>query len=223
MKTKIKLVLTIQIIVIILLASNLQAKNTLNIVTDEEPSCIGHIYGSVGNSHGIYAWEPYIFAFVDAKVKQTRTGLLGVYHLFLPLNNVYQITAFKSGFKPLTKEVNLTDKRPVQEVNFDFFESEPVEEEEVENSKPTFYGFIVGITGGVFEYASWFVSFTKLSFENRTKISGFFGFYIIGRLEIGKEYKITASKEGYSNLTQKVTLTAEKPIKWVSFFMYVDY
>lgn len=130
MKTKIKLVLTIQIIVLIVLATNLQAKNAVNIVTDEELSCIGLVQGRVGNSHGIYAWEPYIFAKVDAEVKQTRAGLLGVYHLFLPLNQKYNVTAYKSGFKPMTKEVTLTTEHPYRELNFDFFESEPVKNKE---------------------------------------------------------------------------------------------
>ena len=130
MKTKIKLVLTIQIIVLIVLASNLQAKNAVNIITDEEPSCIGHIEGRVGNSQGVFYWESYIFALVDAEVKQTRTGLLGWYHLFLPLNQKYEVTAYKSGFKPMTKEVTLTTEYPYRELNFDFFESEPIDNKE---------------------------------------------------------------------------------------------
>jgi hypothetical protein len=129
-KTGIKLVLSIQIIVLIVLASNLQAKNIVFIENYGEPSCIGRIEGSVGNSHGLYYWEPYIFVLVDAEVKQTRTGPLGCYHMFLPLNNVYQITAYKSGFKPMTKEVNLTDEHPFREINFDFFESEFINNKE---------------------------------------------------------------------------------------------
>lgn len=45
---------------------------------------------------------------------------------------------------------------------------------------------------------------------------------MIGFLQIGKTYSITASKQDYSNLTLEVTLTAEKPIRRINFFMYPD-
>ena len=133
MKGKIKLVLTIQILVLILLASNLQAKNSVNILTDEEPACIGCIHGSVGNSHGIWAWESYPFVLVDAEIKKTRCGPLGLFRLFLPLNCIYNITAYVGGFKPLTKKVNLTKEVPIQEITFDFFESEAANIESKDN------------------------------------------------------------------------------------------
>jgi len=211
------------IVVLILLSSNFQAKNTMKIEDEVEPTCIGKIDGRVGNSKGLYYWEPYIFSKVDAEVKETRTGLLGIYRFFLPVNRYYNITANKTGFKPMTKRVYLSKDYPTIEVNFDFFESEPVEKKEVKNSKPTFYGMILGRISGVFEHASWFVGFTKLEFENRTKTSGFFGFYIIGFLEIDKIYSITAIKEGYSNETKVVKLTTKKPMQWINFYMSVNY
>ena len=222
MKTKLKFVLVLLAVALILLSSNFQAKNTMKIEDEGEPTCIGKIYGRVGNSKGLYFWQPYLFAKVDARVKQTKTGILGWYRLFLPVNRFYNLTAYKSGFKPITKMVYLSENCPNIELNFDFFESEPVDKKENERTKPKFYGMIFGITGGVFAYASWWVGFTKLSFENRTKTSGFFGFYIIGFLEIDKIYSITASKEGYSNETKIVKLTAEKPIQWISFFMNIN-
>jgi len=99
-------------------------------------------------------------------------------------------------------------------------ESEPVNIKSKDNSKPIRFGLIFGRTGGVFEHASWSVGFTKLSFENRSKISGYFGFYIIGKLEIGKTYEITASKEGYSNETKIIKLTTKRPIQRINFFMH---
>jgi len=149
MKNKFKFVLINLIVLIILLSSNFQAKNTVKIEYKEKPACIGIIHGSVGNSKGLYYWESYIFAKVDAEVKQTRTGLLGCFRFILPLNREYKITAYKSGFKPMTKEIYLSETHPVREVTFDFFESEPENIKSIEDSKPVFYGFIFGITGGV--------------------------------------------------------------------------
>jgi len=93
----------------------------------EEPACIGQIYCRVGNSHGIYAWECYPFALVDAGVKQKRCGLLGFVRFFLPLDQEYELTAYHSGYKPMTKTVKLTTESPYKEITFDFFESEPVD------------------------------------------------------------------------------------------------
>ncbi len=150
MKTKFKLALTLLIIGLILLPSNLQAKNTIQVENKEEPTCIGHIEGRVGNSHGLYYWEPYLFALVDAEVKQTRTSVIGWYHLFLPLNQKYNITAYKSGFKPMTKEVNLTTDSPHRELNFDFFESEPDDSYNLKRPAMNllFYLFIFKYFGG---------------------------------------------------------------------------
>ena len=91
----------------------------------------------------------------------------------------------------------------------------------LKTNRPIRYGLIFGFTVGVFEHANWLLSFTKLEFENRTKISGFYGFYIIGFLEIGKTYSITASKEDYSSDTIKVTLTEEKPIQIINFHLLI--
>ena len=91
-----------------------------------------------------------------------------------------------------------------------------------ETPKPLCYGLIYGITGGVFEHANWIVRFATLKFEHRTTKSGFFGFYIIGLLQIGKTYSITLSKEGYINRTYEVTLTKQKPIQMQNFYMWPD-
>ena len=95
---------------------------------NKETNCIGHIQGRVGNSKGLYYWEPYIFAKVDAGVKETKTNLLGYFNLFLPLNQEYEITVYKSGFKPMTKTLTLTTECSYRELTFDFFESEPDED-----------------------------------------------------------------------------------------------
>lgn len=222
MKTKFKFILTILIISIILLPSNLQAKNLTKVENEEEPTCIGRIYGSVGNSHGVYSWTPCPFALVTTGIKRARCGPLGQYSMKLSLYREYYVTAHVHGFKPLTKYVYLTLEDPFQEITFDMDESEPDTIESIEKPKPTPYGLIFGRTGGVFEHASWRVGFTKLTFENRSTMSGFFGFYIIGCLEIGKTYSITASKEDYISLTQEVTLTAKKPIQMINFFMHPE-
>jgi len=236
MKNKTKLLLTTLLIVTIFLIPNINAKTTKinnendiknqhasTIEADEESECIGLIHGSVGNSHGVYTWTTYPFALVTTGIKRTRCNIFGDYSMSLLLYREYYVTAHVKGFKPLTKHVYLTLEKPIQQITFDMDESEPENVKSIENPKPTFYGLIFGRTGGVFEHASWSVGFTKLSFENRSKLSGYFGFYIIGKLEIGKTYSITASKEDYSDLTTEVTLAAEKPIQRINFFMYPDY
>jgi len=234
MKNEFRFALTLLIIIIILHSSNLQAKNTLNIENEEEPddeaikkskidegsTCIGLIHGSVGNSHGVYSWTSYPFALVTAGVKRTRCNIFGDYSMPLPLYHEYKVTAHVRGFKPLVKYVYLTLEEPIQQITFDMEGLELENVKSIENPKPTFYGLIFGRTGGVFEHASWSVGFTKLSFENRTKMSGYFGFYIIGKLEIGKTYEITASKEGYSNETKIIKLTTKRPIQMINFFMH---
>jgi hypothetical protein len=95
-------------------------------------------------------------------------------------------------------------------------------ENEESKSLPISYGFILGRTRGRFDFQIWTVRFANLEFENRTTRSGFFGFFIIGFLEIGKTYEIKSSKEGYIDDFQEVTLTKEKPIQWIDFIMWVD-
>lgn len=228
MKNKIKFMLLIIVIIFILSTSTIQAvtiktcnKNQTKI--DVESSCLGLILGSVGNSHGVYSWTSYPFSLVTAGIKSTRCNLIGDYSMSLLLYHEYYVTAHVIGFKPLKKYVYLTLEEPIQTITFDMDESEPVNIEPKNISRPICFGFIYGRTGGVFEHASWRVGFTKLKFENKTIISGFFGFYVIGFLQIGKTYSITASKEGYSNLTLEVTLTAKKPIQRINFFMYLDH
>lgn len=222
-KNKFKFILIFLIVLIILLSSNFQAKNTVKIENEEEPTCIGKFEGRVGCSHSLFYWQSYLFTKADAEVKQIRNGLFGWYHMFLPINKEYRITGYKSGFKPMTKVIYHSEDYTVQELNFDFFESEPENIRSIEYTKPLCYGLIFGRTGGVFEYASWPVGFTKLEFENRSKVSGFFGFYIIGYLEIDKIYKITASKEGYIDETKIVKLTTKNPVKWINFYMHQDF
>ena len=148
MENKLKYVLTISIIVVTLLFSNLQAKNTEDIIINEKPSSKACTHGEMNNSHDLYSLE------------------------------------------------SKDDLR---------------------------FGFIFGITGGVFEHAQWFVPQTKLTFENRTITSGrIYGFYIIFFLQIGKTYTITAHKDGYLPLTQTVKLTLQKPIQLINFFMHED-
>ena len=236
MKNKIKLMLLIIIIIFILSTSTIQAETikihnkneTENIIAekteaDEEPNCIGLIHGCVGNSHGVYSWTSCPFALVTAGIKRARCGIFGFYSMPLLLYREHYVSAHVIGFKPLKKYVYLTLEEPIQEIVFDMDESEPVNIESKDNSKPIRFGFIYGWTGGVFGYASWLVRFTTLEFGNRKKISGYFGFYVIGFLRIGETYSITASKQDYSNLTLEVTLTAERPIQWINFFMYPDY
>ena len=138
----------ILIIIVTLQLSNLQAKNSENIIINEKPSSKAYIYGQMNISHDFY--------FLESK----------------------------------------------------------------ENPR---FGFIFGITGGVFEHAQWFVPQTKLTVENRTITSGrIYGFYIMFFLQIGKTYTITAHKDGYLPLTQTVILTLQKPIQLINFFMYED-
>lgn len=201
-------------------ASNLtyKEKNTDSCI---EPNCIGHIEGRVGNSKGLYYWESYIFALVDAEVKQTRTGLLGWYHLFLPLNQKYTITAHKSGFKPMIKEVTLTKECPHVELNFDFFESEPIEDRAKENKKPACFGIILGLTRGSFEHALWMLPFVKIEIDGREFKSGFFGFYIISGLSLGETYKIKVSKDGYYNNSYDVKI--DKYIQWLELSLMPEF
>ena len=219
MKTKFKIVLLI-LILLILLSSNFQAKDTVKTNDKEKTDCIGRIQGSVGNSHGVYSWTPYPFSKVPAGIKSTRCNINGDYSMSLLIYHKYNVTAHVKGFKPLTKYVYLTAEDPIKKLTFDMDESEPENIKSIKDPKAVFYGLIFGRTGGVFEHASWPVGFTKLEFENRSKVSGFFGFYIIGFLEIGKTYEITASKEGYTEETKIVKLTAKKPIQWINFYMH---
>jgi len=54
MKNKLKYVLTIFIIIVILFFSNLQAKNTEDIIINEKSSSKADIYGEMNNSHDLY-------------------------------------------------------------------------------------------------------------------------------------------------------------------------
>jgi hypothetical protein len=191
--------------------------------TNEDSGIFGFIHGCVGNSHGVYSWTPCPFALVTAGINRARCGLYGYYSMRLLLYRGYYVTAHVKGFKPLTKYVYLTVEEPIVKLVFDMDESQPANIESKESPKPISYGIIFGFTGGVFEYASWRVGFVKLKFENRTKISGFFGFYIIGYLEISKTYFITSSKEGYIDLTREIKLIKEKPIQMISFYMHQDF
>jgi hypothetical protein len=145
---------------------NIQAKNieinidnTLeNTLTEryknnELTSCTGIIYGEVGNSHGVYAWTPCPFALVKTGLRRTLCNFKGEYKLsHLPLNRVYKVTAHYLGYK-LTEYVKLTKEEPVKKLFIDMYGSEPVHIEPIENN-PACFGFIFGITGGVFEHAS---------------------------------------------------------------------
>jgi hypothetical protein len=210
--TVVTILLILNFILPCISASNLsyKEKNNDNCI---ETNCIGHIEGRVGNSKGLYYWEPYIFALVDAEVKQTRTGLLGWYHLFLPLNQKYEITAYKTGYEPMTKEVTLTTKSPHREINFDFFESEPNESRFKDNKKPAFFGIIFGFTQGSFEHALWMLPFVKIEIEGRVYRSGFFGFFIISGLTLGETYKIKLSKDEYYNNSYNIKI--DKYIQWL--------
>jgi hypothetical protein len=219
MKTKFKVVLLI-LILLILLSSNFQAKDALKTKYEEKTGCIGMIQGSVGNSHGVYSWTPYPFSKLTAGTKSTRCNINGDYSMSLFLYHKYNVTAHVKGFKPLTKYVYLTAEDPIRKLTFDMDESEPENIKSIKDSKAVFYGLIFGRTGGVFEHASWPVGFAKLEFEDRSKISGFFGFYVIGFLEIDKTYEITASKEGYTDKTKIVKLTEKMPIQLINFYMH---
>ena len=178
------------------------------------------IYGEVGNSHGVYAWTSCPFALVTTGLRRTRCNFNGEYELScLPLNRVYKVTAHHFGYRQ-TEFVRLTTEDPVKKLFIDMYLSEPRNIESKENN-PAFYGIIFGITGGVFDHANWPERFVTLTFENRTTQSGFFGFYVIGFLEIGKTYSITSSKEGYYDRTHKITLTILKPIQMINFFMEI--
>ena len=230
-----KKILSLLILTFLIIGSvNIQAKNTdINIENnlekkpternykDELNTFTGFIYGEVGNSHGVYAWTPCPFALVTTGLRSTRCNFKGEYRLsHLPLNRVYKITAHFMGYK-LTEYVKLTREEPIKELFIDMYCSEPVNAEPIDE-KPVRFGLIYGITGGVYDHASWPVGFTKLEFGNRKKISGYFGFYFIGFLRIGETYSITASKKDYVPFTQEVKLTAEKPIQWINFFMWPD-
>ena len=232
MKKKVISLLILAFLMIVTL--NIQAKTTNisnenyieNILTekidnDESITCTGIIYGKVGNSHGVYTWTSCPFALVTTGIRRTRCNFKGEYRLsHLPLNRIYKMTAHFMGYK-LTKYVKLTTEEPVKKIYFDMYQSEPVNIDPIDNN-PARFGFIFGITGGVFEHASWPVGFTTLEFGNRKKISGYFGFYFIGFLRIGETYLITASKKDYIPLTLEVKLTAEKPIQWINFYMWPD-
>ena len=120
----------ILVAIIILSTSTIQAetikneaedKIAENIEDDEESSCLGCIYGSVGNSHGVYTWTTYPFALVTSGIKSTICGIGGGYSMFLSLNRVHYVTAHVIGYKPLTKYVHLTTDDPIQRVNFDMY------------------------------------------------------------------------------------------------------
>lgn len=182
------------------------ANNTVNLEDEKQPGCIGKIYGRVGNSHGIYTWVNYIFAKVDADVAQTRTGLLGRYRLFLPLNREYNITAYKSGFKPITKVIYLSEGMPTREVNFDFFETE--------------IGYIYGEVGnshGMFTWSPY--PFALVTTENKRVRCGLLGQYSM-KLSLHHEYNVTAHVLGFKPLTKHVYLTEEEPKRRISFDMY---
>jgi hypothetical protein len=90
---------------------------------------------------------------------------------------------------------------------------------ENEKSKPSRFGFIYGRIQGRFDFQFHILRFAKLEFENRKTWSGFFGYYIIGFLQIGKTYEITATKNGWNSVTQEVTLTKENPIQRINFIL----
>ena len=113
------------ITIIILSTSIIQAgtiKNeTKDNVTNEESTCFGFIYGSVGNSHGVYTWTTYPFALVTSGIKLTRCSIGGGFFMFLSLYHVHRVTAHVVGFKPLTLFIQLTADDPIQRVSFDMY------------------------------------------------------------------------------------------------------
>jgi hypothetical protein len=186
--------------------------------TNELTFCTGTIFGEVGNCHGVYTWDTYPFALVTTEDRHTRCNFWGQFRLsFLTLDREYNVTASYFGYE-LTKSVTLTKEEPVKEIHFDMYETEPENIEQKENN-PKLYGIIFGFTGGVFDHANWIVRFAKLKFENRNIRSGYFGFYVIRFLELGKTYTIISSKEGYYDRTHEITLTSQKPIQMINFFM----
>lgn len=196
----------------------IENKLTESIDTNELTNCIGTIYGEVGNSHGVYAWTPCPFALVTTGIRRTRCNFDGEYDLSgLTLNRKYIVTAHYLGYKQ-TEVATLTKEETVKKIFFDMYQSEPKNIEPKEKN-PKLYGLIFGITGGVFDHANWIVKFATLTFENRTTHSGYFGFYVIGFLELGKTYTINSSKEGYYDRTHKITLTIQKPIQMINFYM----
>jgi len=123
MKNKTKSIMIIIITITILSTSIIQAETikneTENIEAYEESICLGFIYGSVGNSHGVYTWTPYPFALLTSGIKLTRCLINGGYFMFLSLNRVHYVTAHVIGFKPLTLYIRLTADDPIQRVTFD--------------------------------------------------------------------------------------------------------
>ena len=119
-KTKSKIII---ITIIILSTSIIQAEpiknETKDKETNEESTCLGFIYGSVGNSHGVYTWTTYPFALVTSGIKLTRCNIGGGFFMFLSLNRFHYVTAHVIGFKPLTLHIRLTADDPIQRVSFD--------------------------------------------------------------------------------------------------------
>jgi hypothetical protein len=126
------------IIIFIFITSTIQAEsiilnnknetdNTIIKKTENgtESSCCGLIYGSVGNSHGVWSWTPYPFALVTAGIKRTRCNIFGDYSMTLLLYHEYNVSAHVKGFKPLTIYVYLTFDEPIRDITFDMDESEP--------------------------------------------------------------------------------------------------
>ena len=125
MKYKTKSIIIIIITIIILSTSTIQAEDIKNETkekeTNEESTCLGFIYGSVGNSHGVYTWTTYPFALVTSGIKLTRCNIGGGFFMFLSLNRLHCVTAHVIGFKPLILYIQLTADDPIQRVSFDMY------------------------------------------------------------------------------------------------------
>ncbi len=46
---------------------------------------MGHLHGSVGNSHGLWRWEIIPFRLVEAEIKQTRRGPFRLFRMFFTI------------------------------------------------------------------------------------------------------------------------------------------
>lgn len=88
-----------------------------------------------------------------------------------------------------------------------------------ENSEPACFGYIYGTTYIQWEAFQYPVRFVKIQVNNRLPRMRLLCHYVIGFLQIGKTYEISAIYDGGQVLSKLITLTKDEPVKEVNFIL----
>lgn len=214
-----------------IISNNINKLNVNRAGNNEEPACLGSIYGHTGEGY-IWGFSPVRFAKVQAGGRTTISGpIMGEYKIRgLPLGT-YTVTGSKPGYITYITTVTLTERYPDKQV---FIDLQPNEDSvnkaitQVKNEETEYVGKIYGYTQcshGVWTWDPIPNAMVRTGFKITRSDDE--GYYEITGLPIDRTYRVVANRFGYLRTVEKVTLTAEKPevelyidMMWIIDFIF---